>query len=55
MIRSVLLNIASVEVGELPKSSALSGMLVETKCLAYNQISEKMSSQDDLTSWELLS
>ena len=51
----VLLNIASVEVGELPKTSALSGMLVETKCPAYNKISEKMSSQDDLTSWVLLS
>ena len=30
-------------------------MLVETKCPAYNKISEKMSSQDDLTSWVLLS
>ena len=29
VIRTVLLNIASVEVGELPKSSSLSGMLVE--------------------------
>ena len=29
VIRSVLLNIASIEVGELPKSSTLSGMLVE--------------------------
>ena len=49
VIRSVLLNIASVEVGELPKSSALSGMLVEMKCLAYDQISEEMSSQDNVT------
>jgi len=49
VIRSVLLNIASIEVGELPKSSTLSGMLVEKKCLAYDQISEDMSTQDNVT------
>ena len=49
VIHSVLLNIASIEVGELPKSSTLSGMLVEMKCLAYDQISEDMSTQDNIT------
>ena len=49
VIRSVLLNIASVEVGELPKSSTLCGMLVEMKSIAYDQISEQISSQDNVT------
>ena len=49
VIRSVLLNITSIEVGELPKSSTLSGMLVEMKCLAYDQISEEMSNQENVT------
>ena len=49
VIPSVLLNIASIEVGELPKSSTLSGMLVEMKCLAYDQISEEMDTQDNIT------
>ena len=45
----MLLNIASIEVGELPKSRTLSGMLVEMKCLAYDQISEEMDTQDNIT------
>jgi len=49
VIRSVLLNIASIEVGELLKSSTLSGMLVEMKCLAYDLISEDMSTKDKVT------
>ena len=35
VVRSVLWNIASVEVSALPKASTLSGMLAEMKCLAY--------------------
>ena len=42
VIRSVLRNIASVEVSALPKASALSGMLAEMKCLAYQQISDEV-------------
>ena len=42
VIRSVLRNIASVEVSALPKASTLSGMLAEMKCLAYQQISDEV-------------
>ena len=50
VIRSVLLNIASIEVDKIPKSSALSGAYAGgVKCLAYDHISEEMSSQDNVT------
>lgn len=49
VIRSVLLNIASVEVGSLPKPSTLSGMLTEMKCIAYEQLSDELSSEDNIT------
>ena len=42
VVRSVLQNIASVEVSALPKASTLSGMLAEIKCLAYQQISDEV-------------
>ena len=49
VIRSVLRNIASIEVGELPKPSTLCGMLAEMKCLAYQQISDEVGSQENAT------
>ena len=49
VIRSVLRNIASIEVGDLPKPSTLSGMLAEMKCLAYEQISDELSAQENIT------
>jgi hypothetical protein len=42
VIRSVLRNIASLEIGALPKPSTLSGMLAEMKCIAYQQISDEL-------------
>ena len=36
VIRSVLRNSASIEIGELPKPSTLCGMLAEMKCLTYH-------------------
>ena len=42
VIRSVLRNIASVEVSTLPKASTLSEMLAEMKCLAYQQVSDEV-------------
>ena len=49
VIRSVLRNIVSIEVGELPKPSTLCGMLAEMKCLAYQQISDEVGSQENAT------
>lgn len=49
VIRSVLLNIASIEVGELPKASTLLGMLTQMKCLAYEQLSDELAGQENLT------
>ena len=43
VIRSVLLNIAGIEVDALPKSSTLSSMLAEMKCLVYEQLSEELN------------
>ena len=49
VIRSVLKNIASFEIDELPKPSTLTGMLAEMKCIAYQQISEEVNQHDHLT------
>ena len=49
VIRAVLRNIASIEVGPLPKPSTLSGMLAEMKCLAYQQVSDEISSEECVT------
>ena len=49
VIRSVLKNIASFEVDELPKPSTLTGMLAEMKCIAYQQISDEVNQHDYLT------
>ena len=43
VIRSVLLNIAGIEVDALPKSSTLSSILAEIKCLAYELLSEELN------------
>ena len=49
VIRSVLLNIAGIEVDALPKSSTLSSMLAEMKCLVYEQLSEELNVLDNIT------
>ena len=49
VIRSVLQNIATIEVSALPKASSLSGMLAEMKCLAYQQISDELDHQENIT------
>lgn len=49
VICSVLLNVAGIEVGSLPKSSTLSSILAEIKCLAYEQLSDELSSEDKVT------
>ena len=48
VIRSVLRNIASFEVDALPKPSTLSRTLAEMKCIAYQQISDKLGQYDNL-------
>ena len=42
VIRSVLKNIASIDIEALPRQSTLTGMLAEMKCLAYQQISDEI-------------
>ena len=49
VIRSVLQNIATIEVSALPKASSLSGILAEMKCLAYQQISDELDHQENIT------
>ena len=49
VIRSVLLNVAGIEDGALPKSSTLSNVLTEMKCLAYEQLSDELSAEDNIT------
>ena len=49
VICSVLLNVAGIEVGSLPKSSTLSNMLTEMKCLVYEQLSDELSAEDNIT------
>ena len=49
VIRSVLLNVAGIEVGALPKSSTLSNVLTKMKCLAYEQLSDELSAEDNIT------
>jgi len=42
IIRSVLLNIAGMEVEKLPKPATLVRMLTELKCLSYQQIADEL-------------
>ena len=49
VIRSVLKNIASIDVEALPRQSTLTGMLAEMKCLAYQQISDEICQEENLT------
>ena len=49
VIRSVLLNVAGIEVGALPKSSTLSNVLTEMKCLAYEQLSDELITENNIT------
>lgn len=49
VIRSVLLNVVGIEVDALPKSSTLSNMLAEMKCLAYEQLSDELRVEDNIT------
>ena len=49
VIRLVLLDVAGIEVGGLTKSSTLSNVLTEMKCLAYEQLSDELSTEDNIT------
>ena len=49
IIRCVLKHIASLEVKELPHTATLVRMLTEMKGLAYQQLSEELSKQENLT------
>ena len=49
VIRSVLKNIASIDVEALPSQSTITGMLAEMKCLAYQQISDEICQEENLT------
>ena len=49
IIRCVLQHIASLEVEELPCTATLVHMLTEMKVLAYQQLSEELSKQENLT------
>ena len=49
IIRCVLKHIASLEVKELPHTATLVRMLTEMKGLAYQQLSEELSNQENLT------
>ena len=49
VIRSVLLNVAGIEVGALRKSSTLPNVLTEMKCLAYEQLSDELSTENNIT------
>ena len=42
IIRSVLLNIAGMEVEKLPKPATLVRMLTELKCLSYQQMADEL-------------
>ena len=45
----MLLKVAGIKVGDLPKSSTLSNVLTEMKCLAYEQLSDELSAEDNIT------
>ena len=49
VIRCVLKHIVSIEVKELPHSTSLVRMFAEMKGLAYQQLAEELSEQDNLT------
>ena len=49
IIRSVLLNIAGMEVEKLPKPATLVRMLTELKCLSYQQIADELQDCKNIT------
>ena len=49
VICSVLLNVAGIEVGAQPKSSTLSNVLTEMKCLVYEKLSDELIAEDNIT------
>lgn len=49
IIRSVLKNIAGMEVDKLPKPASLVRMLTELKCLAYQQIADELQECENIT------
>ena len=49
IIRSVLKNIAGMEIDKLPKPASLVRMLTELKCLAYQQIADELQECENIT------
>ena len=49
VIRSVLKNIAGMEVDKLPKPASLIRMLTELKCLSYQQIADELQGCENVT------
>ena len=49
VIRSVLKNIAGMEVDKLPKPASLVRMLTELKCLSYQQIADELQGCKNIT------
>ena len=49
VIRSVLENIAGMEVDKLPKPASLVRMLTELKCLSYQQIADELQESENIT------
>ena len=49
IIRSVLQNIAGMEVEKLPKPATLLRMLTELKCLSYQQIADELQDCKNIT------
>ena len=49
VIRSVLKNIAGMEVDKLPKPASLVRMLTELKCLLYQQIADELQGCENIT------
>ena len=49
VIRSVLKNIAGMEIDKLPKPASLIRMLTELKCLSYQQIADELQGCENIT------
>ena len=49
VIRSVLKNIVGMEVDKLPKPASLVRMLMELKCLSYQQIADELQGCENIT------
>ena len=49
VIRSVLKNVAGMEIDKLPKPASLVRMLTELKCLSYQQIADELQECENIT------